>query len=332
MTTVSDTFTYSDGELGSTSSGTWVKHTGGGTGGNASVASNAVVSNIGGAECVYHHSTALASADHYAELVVTPNCDANDDTAGGPMVRATSTTSTARGYFGWYGAITSGTSPSYRLYSVNDGTFTLLGSAVSTTLGTRTIRAEANGSTIRMLAETVEQVSVTNTTWTSQTNVGFYCYDYDLPGTALSVDNFDAADLAVTVDVTGTPTDTRDTATGAAVFVVSSSGAVTDVRDAATGVAVFTVTSSGTSTDTVDAASGTGTASSGTPTVPQNLVATAIDADSIGLTWDAFTGAVGYDIERDSVIIVIDHPTNSYTDTGLDPSTEYAYRVRAELG
>jgi len=131
---------------------------------------------------------------------------------------------------------------------------------------------------------------------------------------------------------TGTATDVRDTASGAAVAHPKATGAVTDVRDTATGAAVATVTSSGTPTDTVDAASGAGTASSGAPTVPQILVATAIGADSIGLTWDAFTGAVGYDIERDSVIIVIDHPTNSYTDTGLDPATEYTYRVRAELG
>lgn len=65
------------------------------------------------------------------------------------------------------------------------------------------------------------------------------------------------------------------------------------------------------------------------PAVPGNLQATAISATEIDLTWDAVFGATGYDLERDGVIIVTDHPTTSYSDTGLTPETEYAYRVRA---
>jgi hypothetical protein len=65
---------------------------------------------------------------------------------------------------------------------------------------------------------------------------------------------------------------------------------------------------------------------------PQNLIATAVSDDQIDLTWDVFTGAIGYDIERDTLVIVSDHPTNSYSDTGLDPSTLYTYRVRAVIG
>lgn len=63
--------------------------------------------------------------------------------------------------------------------------------------------------------------------------------------------------------------------------------------------------------------------------VPSNLVATAVDGDTISLTWDAVTDATGYDIERDGSVIVSDHPTNSYTDNGLSASTSYTYRVRS---
>jgi hypothetical protein len=66
-------------------------------------------------------------------------------------------------------------------------------------------------------------------------------------------------------------------------------------------------------------------------TVPQNLVAVAVDTDQIDLTWDEFLGASAYDIERDSNIIVFDHPTEAYSDIGLASDTLYTYRVRAVL-
>ncbi len=62
---------------------------------------------------------------------------------------------------------------------------------------------------------------------------------------------------------------------------------------------------------------------------PRNLVATAISSSQVDLTWDAFPGATGYDIERNSTVIETDWGSNSYSDTGLDPDTLYTYRVRA---
>jgi hypothetical protein len=62
---------------------------------------------------------------------------------------------------------------------------------------------------------------------------------------------------------------------------------------------------------------------------PAGLIATAISSSQIDLSWDAYSGALGYDIERDSVIVAYNVGTNSYSDVDLDPSTQYTYRVRA---
>lgn len=62
---------------------------------------------------------------------------------------------------------------------------------------------------------------------------------------------------------------------------------------------------------------------------PQNLIATAVSASEIDLVWDEVTGASGYDVERDGVVIAQDVPDTTYSDTGLGSSTIYTYRVRA---
>jgi hypothetical protein len=61
------------------------------------------------------------------------------------------------------------------------------------------------------------------------------------------------------------------------------------------------------------------------PSIPQNLVATAVSSSQINLTWNASTDNVavtGYNIYRDNVLVDTS-PTNSYADTGLAPGTEY---------
>jgi hypothetical protein len=72
----------------------------------------------------------------------------------------------------------------------------------------------------------------------------------------------------------------------------------------------------------------TGVASGSNDAGPANLVATTISTSRIDLTWSAAAGATGYDIERDGVVIVTDHPTTGYSDTGLAENTTYTYRVR----
>jgi hypothetical protein len=67
----------------------------------------------------------------------------------------------------------------------------------------------------------------------------------------------------------------------------------------------------------------------GSAGAPQNVVATATSSTEITVTWDAVTGATGYDIERDGVVIATDHTASPFNDSSLSPGIEYAYRVRA---
>jgi hypothetical protein len=59
---------------------------------------------------------------------------------------------------------------------------------------------------------------------------------------------------------------------------------------------------------------------------PAGLTATPITATQIDLAWTAFPGATGYVVKRDGVDIATP-ASNSYSDTGLTPSTLYTYRV-----
>src|SRR5712664_3117740 len=85
-------------------------------------------------------------------------------------------------------------------------------------------------------------------------------------------------------------------------------------------------------------ASATTPAAAQPPTPPTNLVATAVSASQINLTWTASTsssGVSGYLVERCqgpgcTIFAQIATPAgNSYSDSGLLASTSYTYRVRA---
>ena len=67
------------------------------------------------------------------------------------------------------------------------------------------------------------------------------------------------------------------------------------------------------------------------PSVPTNLIATAISTSQINLAWSASTGNVsvaGYQVFRNGVQVGTP-TTNSYSDTGLTASTTYTYTVAA---
>jgi pimeloyl-ACP methyl ester carboxylesterase len=63
------------------------------------------------------------------------------------------------------------------------------------------------------------------------------------------------------------------------------------------------------------------------PVAPSGINATAGDGQAI-ISWNAVSGATGYKIYRDGVLIA--SPTTlAYSDTGLTPSTQYCYTVSA---
>ena len=69
------------------------------------------------------------------------------------------------------------------------------------------------------------------------------------------------------------------------------------------------------------------------PSVPANVQATAIAANSVQVTWSASTddtGVLGYDIYRNgSPLGTVDGSTTHYADTPVTPSTTYQYTVDA---
>ena len=64
------------------------------------------------------------------------------------------------------------------------------------------------------------------------------------------------------------------------------------------------------------------------PSAPTNLVATAQSSTSIALSWNAVDGATSYNVYRDYEYVTNISAT-SFTDEGLNPSTEYVYTVKA---
>jgi len=64
------------------------------------------------------------------------------------------------------------------------------------------------------------------------------------------------------------------------------------------------------------------------PGTPTGITAASTSGSSITITWPAVTGASGYDLEADGVLI--QNVTSQYTHTGLSPNTQHTYRVRAK--
>ncbi len=67
------------------------------------------------------------------------------------------------------------------------------------------------------------------------------------------------------------------------------------------------------------------------PSVPTNLVATAVSSSQIDLSWTASTdvvGVTGYQVFKDSVFLATSTGT-TYSSTGLSPETAYTYTVTA---
>ena len=125
--------------------------------------------------------------------------------------------------------------------------------------------------------------------------------------------------------------DLHDSASGSAAFSVFSAafpaGTVTlgsNVDTPASPSAMYTVLVAG--------SGGGGPPDTDPPSVPTGLAASAVSSTSIELSWSASTddaGVAGYRVYRDGSEVAYVTGTQ-HADTGLSPSTTYAYTVTAE--
>jgi hypothetical protein len=130
----------------------------------------------------------------------------------------------------------------------------------------------------------------------------------------------------------GSTTMTHGTYTQRDIQVGTGGGAMTVAAADSNGtVAVSTTAGGGTWTGTLSTANAILWTvallplSTGAPT---GLTATPITSSRIDLDWNDTSGATGYDVERNGVIVA-SPVTSAYSDTGLTPSTLYSYRVRS---
>lgn len=79
--------------------------------------------------------------------------------------------------------------------------------------------------------------------------------------------------------------------------------------------------------ETVASSSVSGTTLIAPPGSPANIIATATDK-TITVSWDASSGAIGYEIEVDGTVVNTDTAT-VYTHVGINPGTPHTYKVRA---
>ena len=203
--------------------------------------------------------------------------------------------------------------------------------------------------------------STTGTAWsvTCGSNPGLTAGDHVIVGSAIPTDvttpaQFSAEAVSATgVSAWGTVTElsepetttnqdaggfifitsvTTGTSSAAPVVTATAGGTTTNVRGVSLLVrlretAAPTIVSPATISRTASLAGSAATVFVATPPVPTGLQVTPVSGTQINLAWDNM-GAYNYDIERDGVVIVQDHTTNSYSDTGLTAGVEYDYRVR----
>jgi chitodextrinase len=65
----------------------------------------------------------------------------------------------------------------------------------------------------------------------------------------------------------------------------------------------------------------------GIPAVPEDLAGTAVSSSVINVSWQASSGATGYDLEIDGV--TKSNVTSPYSHTGLSANSTHKYKIRA---
>lgn len=114
--------------------------------------------------------------------------------------------------------------------------------------------------------------------------------------------------------------------------VAGSTNLVTTWADTNGSVAASTVTYTGTGSTTAPIATMWAAflrPIAAPPNPPTGLIASPVSTSQINLSWTEQTGATGYDIERDGVVIASDVVGDTYNDTGLAAATTYTYRARS---
>jgi hypothetical protein len=178
---ITEPFTYSNGALDTVSSGVWFQV----TTDDMSVSTNKIVhTNIAGQEAVYVHTTSIATADQYAELVVTGG---NNYSETGPLCRKAANNDSTKTFY--LAPLSNG---GLQLYRVVGGAYTEIG-AYAAGSASGTVRLRCEGSTIKVLLDGVERISVTDTNIASGNYTGVESYSNT--GTVASGDNFEAGNL-----------------------------------------------------------------------------------------------------------------------------------------
>jgi hypothetical protein len=222
MTAVSDTFTYSNGELATVSSGVWAPVT---DLADLDVISGLVTAPGNSTVAQVRHTTALASDDQFCEAEFVNDGTTATYREASVMVRVSSTEATFY-RIDWNPA----SSGELTLYRCNAGTFTEITSATGVggiDTDPHTIRIEAEGTTIRGFFDDVEEISVTNTSIASGAYVGVGAYHTHTARRA-RVDSFSGGDLgASAVAVALTPATLTAAAQSLALSLTALATAIT---------------------------------------------------------------------------------------------------------
>lgn len=252
----SDTFTDTDGVTLQAHDANWVKHTLG-AGNDILITANRAQLRVTG-EGFYYHSASPSSADYSVSVDLYTASYSPAFNATGVTGR---TSTTANTFYHARHRVTGG----WELYKRVDGTFTLLGSStVSTPSGGTTVNLKLDmaGSTIRLLVDGIELVSVTDTEITAAGKAGLRISNASSQTTAegLHIDNFSAEQAGSGSEVTGTVAytnaDDASAAEGTTTITGSSATTNTDDTSAAQGSPVVDGTSDTTNTDDISFASG----------------------------------------------------------------------------
>lgn len=191
---ITDPFTYSNGRLSTVSSAVWDDESA-----NMNVSSNQIVWPDSEASGIAIHNTELSSADHYVELDVRLE-NTGEYSAGGGFVRSDgSVGGTADGYRFEVGHWDiGGINYNWGVSRYDNGSTTEVatGNISAATTTVHRIRVEAEGTTLTLFVDDVEEGSYGSaSSYTTNKFAGFFASSF-AGGLSVEIDNFEAGSLA----------------------------------------------------------------------------------------------------------------------------------------